>query len=269
MKPNILKHNTVGLIPAAGTASRIAPLPCSKEIFPVGFGDVESNVGRRPKSGCHYLLEKFKCAEISNVYMVIRNGKWDIPAYLGDGHQFGVNIAYLLARYPYGVPFSLDQAYPYIRKKTVALGFPDILFQPNDVFKKLIDRQNESCSDVVLALKKTDSPSKCDMLEFDDRGRICRLVIKPACSRLNFTWAAAVWRPGFTQLMHEYLDDMLSRFADKMPQDNWGAPVEVHVGEVLQAAIDQGMAVDYVKFPDGRCVDFGTPDYLSKCFAKR
>lgn len=30
-------QNMIGLIPAAGKAKRLQPLPCSKEIFPVGF----------------------------------------------------------------------------------------------------------------------------------------------------------------------------------------------------------------------------------------
>ena len=44
--------SVVGLVPAAGRAKRIAPLPCSKEIFPVGFrrdaqGDVRPRVASR------------------------------------------------------------------------------------------------------------------------------------------------------------------------------------------------------------------------------
>jgi len=30
-------EEVVGIIPASGRATRIAPLPCSKELYPVGF----------------------------------------------------------------------------------------------------------------------------------------------------------------------------------------------------------------------------------------
>jgi glucose-1-phosphate thymidylyltransferase len=48
----------IGLIPAGGQATRIAPLPCSKELFPLGFSSMNSGQGMRPKVVCHYLLEK-------------------------------------------------------------------------------------------------------------------------------------------------------------------------------------------------------------------
>ena len=47
----------VGIIPAAGTAQRISPLPCSKELFPVGFRRLDDSGELRPKSAANYLLE--------------------------------------------------------------------------------------------------------------------------------------------------------------------------------------------------------------------
>jgi glucose-1-phosphate thymidylyltransferase len=91
----------IGLIPAAGEAKRIAPLPCSKEIYPVGFEiDKESKV-QKPKSACEHLIQKMKHAGVSKVHIVLRKGKWDIPSYLGDGSQFGMHFAYLMMRLPF------------------------------------------------------------------------------------------------------------------------------------------------------------------------
>jgi len=75
----------IGLIPAAGQAKRIAPMPMSKELFPIGFQIIDDEQTARPKVVSHYLLEKFKYAGISKTFIVIRQGKWDIPAYFGDG----------------------------------------------------------------------------------------------------------------------------------------------------------------------------------------
>ena len=116
----------VGLIPAAGTAQRISPLPCSKELLPVGFHQTEANCDTRPKVVSHYLLESMHLAEISKVYIILRRGKWDIPAYFGDGKIVNLSIAYLMMDLPFGVPYTLDQAYPFVKDDTIVFGFPEV-----------------------------------------------------------------------------------------------------------------------------------------------
>ena len=86
----------VGLVPAAGTAQRLQPFPCSKEMFPIGFA-VERTTGKpRPKVAAQYLLEKFSAAGIRHAYVVIREGKWDIPNFFRDGHSVDLSIAYIV-----------------------------------------------------------------------------------------------------------------------------------------------------------------------------
>ena len=131
----------IGLVPAGGLATRISPLPCSKELYPIGFRPVENGEGSRPKVVSQFLLEKMKFAGISKVYIVLRPGKWDIPAYFGDGSILNMHLAYLILGVPFGVPYTLDQAYPFVRHAMVAFGFPDILFESDDGFAKLIEHQ--------------------------------------------------------------------------------------------------------------------------------
>ena len=58
----------IGLVPAAGRATRIQPLPCSKELLPVGFqatGRLDDDQALRPKVVSHYLLESmFRAKEL-------------------------------------------------------------------------------------------------------------------------------------------------------------------------------------------------------------
>ena len=63
------------------------PLPCSKELFPLGFQLMEGSSQPRPKAVGHYLLEKFQLAGIAKTYIILRKGKWDIPAYFGHGNS--------------------------------------------------------------------------------------------------------------------------------------------------------------------------------------
>ena len=56
------EREVVGLVPAGGQAERIAPLPCSKELFPLGFQFMAGSSQPRPMVVCHYLVEKFQLA---------------------------------------------------------------------------------------------------------------------------------------------------------------------------------------------------------------
>jgi glucose-1-phosphate thymidylyltransferase len=139
----------VGIIPAAGQGSRLGRLPCSKEIYPVGFWHGDGEKTGQPKAVCHYLLDRMHLAGVHKVFIIVREGKWDIPAYLGDGYHLGLHLAYLMMRLPYGPPFTLDQAYPFVRDALVVTGFPDLLFQPEDAFVRLLQKQASSGAEPV------------------------------------------------------------------------------------------------------------------------
>jgi len=245
----------VGLIPAAGRATRVGPLPCSKELFPVGFRVMSEEYNAGPKVVCHYLLEKMRLAGVTTAYIVLREGKWDIPAYLGDGNMLGMHLAYLIMGLPYGVPFTIDQAYPFAQNALVAFGFPDILIDPLDVFVQLLSRQALNDADVVLGMFPADRPHKVDMLELDDNGKIKKILIKPRQTSLQFTWAVAVWTPVFTHFLHKYLITI---------KDSAAMQQELFMGEVFQAAINEGLAVEAVRVSSKPFLDIGTGDDLMR-----
>lgn len=251
----------VGLIPAGGKASRLYPLPCSKELYPIGFHSTDR--GMRPKVVGQFLLETMKNANITKAFIILRKGKWDIPSYFGDGKQLDMNLAYLMMDLPFGVPFTLGQAYPFVEDSIVALGFPDIIFHPDDAFEKLLVKQEETDSDIVLGLFPASQPHKTDMVEMDERGKVRRLHIKPDSTHLYYAWEIAVWTPVFTRFMNEYVLDWHEKFIKK-GQGTSSEMEELHVGDVIQAAIDNRMLVDSVLFQDGSCLDIGTPEDLKK-----
>lgn len=255
----------VGLIPAAGKASRISPLPCSKELLPIGFGKNEQG-NIRPKVASHYLLDKFSLAGATKVYFILRKGKWDIPDYYGDGTMTGMDFAYLLINLPYGVPYTLDQAYPFVKDAKVMLGFPDILFSPDDAFV-LADRTlYNSNADIVIGLypvKDVHQVRKCDMVQWDKtNGRIEKIVIKPQFSNLEYSWICAIWTPRFTQFMHDYL-----KIEAKVSRHR-GNTDEIYLGHVVQQAISEGLAVYGHLFSGHNFIDIGTTNELSEAYIK-
>jgi glucose-1-phosphate thymidylyltransferase len=259
-----LSQEIVGLVPAAGQATRIAPLPCSKELYPIGFRTVEGGRSLRPKVVCHYLLEKMRLAGVTKAYIVLRKGKWDIPGYLGDGAILDMHLAYLMMRLPYGAPYTLDQAYPFVQDAVVAFGFPDIIFQPDDAFVQLLNHRATRNADITLGLFPTDQPQRMDMVDLDDDGRVRQIVIKPLETHLRYTWIIAVWTPAFTNFMHTYLAATASPTSPGSAVHSAPGQRERFVGDVIQAAIHDGLRVEAVSFPDGTCLDIGTPDNLMK-----
>lgn len=247
----------IGLIPAAGVAKRIFPLPCSKEIFPIGFGDIRG-VGSRPKTAAHYLMEQMKLAGANRLYLVLSKGKWDIPAYFSDGAMAEMAIAYLVTTLPYGVPFTVDSAFPFLGDKCVLFGFPDIILQEENVYSRLLDQMRTSRADIVLGLFPAVNPQKMDMVSLDTHGAVDRIDIKPAHTDLYWTWLIAAWNARFTRYMHDYVGRELKRIAETI-EDGLGNYHERFMGDVIQDAIDSGLIVDKVEFPEGRYIDIGTP----------
>ncbi len=255
----------VGLIPAGGTGSRISPLPGSKELFPVGFQTLGDRSGLRPKVVSHYLIEKMAQAGMTEAFVILRPGKWDIPEYFGDGAGVGLHLAYLTIHVPYGVPFSLHQAYPFLRDVAVAIGFPDILFTPNDAYSRLLKRLFAGQSDVVLGLFPTDQPEKVGVVEYDARGNVSAILEKSTRTDLLYMWAIAVWKPSFTHFLHKFVQTRLDAvLGDRIPQWLTSLPemTEIPIGDVIQAAIDEGFHVEAEVFEEGSYLDIGTPENL-------
>lgn len=265
-----LDHNkkndqeVVGLLPAGGQAIRINPLPCSKELYPIGFRRSGEDDGFRPKAVCLYLLEKMRLAGITKTYIVLRKGKWDIPAYLGDGKILNMHFAYLMMRLPFGSPYTIDQAYPFTKDALVAFGFPDIIFQTEDVFTQLLKRQTETNADIVLGVFHVDEPQKWDTVDICGDGRIRQILIKPTKTNLCYTWVIAVWTPIFTYFMHKYLSSLQEQKEENNTRNNISEHRELFIGDVIQAAINNNLKVEGVIFPDSSCFDIGTPDDLVK-----
>ncbi len=254
----------IGLIPAGGMASRLDPLPCSKEIYPVGFRKIDKGRSLRPKAVCHYLLEKMRLAGAQKAYIVLRHGKWDIPSYLEDGKMLGMNLAYLMMDLPFGVPYTIDQAYPFVKDSLIVFGFPDILFQPEDAFIDLLNRQAESNANLVIGLFPTDQPQKMDMVDIDTDGKVRGIYIKPDQTSLCYTWIIAVWDFVFTDFLHHYLADIQKRYKPAITNAQIEELPELFLGDIIQAGIDHNLQVDSVLFPKGDCLDIGTSENLVK-----
>lgn len=258
------RNEVVAVLPAAGRSLRLTPLPCSKEILPVGLRDMVGLQGPRVRVVSHYLLECLQKAGIRKGFIVIRQGKWDIPAYWEDGDMLGMNLAYLVIGGSNGPPDTIDRAYPFVKDKIVAFGFPDIILRPKDVFARLLDRLDCSRGDVVLALFPAHDAKAMDMIDIDAALRVRAIHLKPRTSRLQYAWLCAVWTPVFTAFLHQFLRGVKRGEKDGVVGNRRiDAQGDIPVGLVLKEAVKAKLKVEGVTFPSGRYIDIGTPHAIS------
>jgi glucose-1-phosphate thymidylyltransferase len=242
-------HTLVGLIPAAGRAERLGPLPCSKELLPIGFR--ETSRGPAPKVAGHYLLERFRTAGVRRIFMVLHESKQDVPRYFGTGEIADVALAYLSIPGSRSVPETLDRAFPFVEESIVALGFPDVIFEPADAYAPLIERQTATGADLVLGLFPTERFRSTDMVELAPDGRVVRVEVRPESTALRYNWLIAVWSPVFTRFLHEAVRNASSEEG------------EFQIGAVVRSAVEAGLHVEGIEFPAGSYRDIGTPAELA------
>jgi len=253
----LLKDQIVGIIPAAGHATRLGHLPLSKEVYPIGFEKI--NGIDVPKVVSSYLLEDMSKARVTEFHFILRHGKWDIPAYYKSGARYNYNICYHIAEYSYGVPFSVNQAYPFIKDKIVTLGFPDILINPKTAYINIVDELNKSYDNsIVLGLIPSTKPEKGDMVVYDDMMRITDIFIKSADhTHLKYAWIIAAWRPEFSTFLNDFVKRELANKSEAELLNK-----DYQMGETIIAAIKAGMKIKSVLFENGSFIDIGTPNDL-------
>lgn len=249
----------VGLIPAAGLAKRLGLLNSSKEII---------SIASDQPGGCtgvvsEFLIKQMVRAGCRRAFFIIRPGKWDIVEHFGNGAAFGLPIGYLMMGAPYGPPFTISQASPFIKDTLVLTGFPDILLDPPDVCEQVVNHLRRSQADVVIGTFPGGPESGCDLADVDSRGHVSRIVpkeYKPVWRQHSRVWLVAAWRPSFTGFLTETVTKLTIEAETMSPECNPEWPF----GAVLAKGLEAGLDLRAVHFKDGRFLDIGTPERLSQ-----
>src|SRR5690349_17627432 len=124
-----------GIIPAAGSGTRIQPLAFSKELLPVG-SRIEDGI-ERPRAVSEYLVERMIRGGVDRICFVISPGKADILHYFGSGIG-EVSTSYVVQPRPSGLCDAIFRAAPFIRRdEDVLIGMPDTVWFPEDGYMTL------------------------------------------------------------------------------------------------------------------------------------
>lgn len=236
----------VGLIPAAGRATRLAPFRYPKELLPIGY-ELTPQGGARPRAVAEYGVEAIKAAGIDHLFFVVAPWKLDVVTYFGDGRQFGVSVGYLYQEEARGLPHAVDIAYPWIGGRHVALVLPDTIVTQADALARLRTRYTDTGADLALAVFPTEQAWRLGPVVMSG-GKVERVLDKPRGPAPANTWGAAIWGERFAALLHEGL-------AESSPEA--GEPV---LGMFFDLAVRRGLTAVAVEFPGGSFEDAGTSE---------
>ena len=234
-------------------------------MFPIGFANVETD---KPevKVISQYLFDRMVAGGVGQGIIVLRGGKWDIPAYFGEGEPAGMRLSYVVVGETLGPPDTLDRAYAFVRHSVVAFGFPDILLGPPDVFDQLLTRMDVGDADVVLGLYDVADPRESDMVQLDAENRVLGIHLKDSTSTLPHCWACAVWGPRFTEFMHDTVQEHRDHTAGSFGTIDAGG--DLPMGLIFKQAVDAGLTVVGVPFEGQRWADVGSPRDLLRMAGK-
>lgn len=210
-----------GIVPAAGSGTRIQPLAFSKELLPVGSrldGETE-----RPRAVSEYLLERMVLGGADKVCFVIGPAKSDIMEYYGG--QYGTAaIAYVVQQQPGGLCDAVFRALPLIPPdEPVIVGLPDTVWFPDDALKHLPD------DTLSFLLFPVETPSLFDAVVTDEGGRVLEIQVKQPQPATRWVWGAFKM-PGRT------LAELYTLWRERDRQDEYmGTLVNAWIGRGGQA----------------------------------
>jgi len=185
----------LGIVPAAGSGSRIQPLAFSKELLPVGSrrdGDAE-----RPRAVSEYVVERMLAAGADRICFVISAGKSDILEYYG-GSIGAAHACYVVQPKPAGLCDAIFRALPWVlADETVVIGLPDTIWFPVDALRALPD------SPLALLLFPVRHPEFFDAVVTDGGGRVREVQVKRPGASSSWIWGAFKMKGHELQRLHE------------------------------------------------------------------
>src|SRR5215216_5528946 len=160
-----------GIIPAAGSGTRIQPLAFSKELLPVGSR--LDGLTERPRAVSEYLVERLLIGGANKICFVIAPGKSDILEYYGGSTLDSASTSFVVQARPAGLCDAIFRAAPLIAEtEIVAVGLPDTIWFPADGFCAL---GNDTLEFLLFAVER---PELFDSVVTDETGWVREIQVK-------------------------------------------------------------------------------------------
>lgn len=215
----------VGVLPAAGYATRLQPLDCSKEVLPVGGRPVMD-----------YVVERMHAGGATALYVVTREEKDDV---IDHARTLGAHV--VLAD-PETVTESFAAAIRQLADDDIVLvGWPDTIWEPLDGYRQLVDAVDAGREVAIGLFELTSDLERSDVVTVTAGGLVERVYVKPAVPPTSWVWGCAAAR---------------ARALRRLEEDPWP-------GGYFDRLARQGVEIAAVCLSDV-WLDIGTKDALAK-----
>ena len=186
MRTRADNRRLVGVVPAAGHATRLQPLTGSKEVLSIdGVPLMDHLVARLQRAAC------------TNIRVVTRPEKNDVIAH---ADELGLTV---VRAQPPSVSRSLLAGLEGTYPEDVALfGFPDTIWEPLDGFVRLLDALDGV--EVALGLFRGREPDRSDVVEFAESGLVTSVEVKPTMPTSDWVWGMAAARRRCLDVLTSY-----------------------------------------------------------------
>jgi len=240
----IMKDEIVGLIPAAGSGTRLYPFSRAvpKEMYPI--------LGKAVIEHC---VENLHAGGIRKIFMVVGYQKGALMDYIGDGTFFGVSTAYIYQMKRRGLGHAIYQAKDWI-DTTFAVMLGDSFIEPKNEIKELIKVHRKHKPVATLLLFEVEDPKGYGLAKFRTiergSGEIEKVREKPSPEeagefRINGGYYAMCGGYVFEPKIFEYLK-----------RTKPGAKGEIQITDAISLAIKNGEKV-YGVVLRGKYIDIG------------
>lgn len=172
----------LGVIPAAGAARRLQPLPFSKELLPVASQLKDGS--ERPRAVSEFIVERLIAGGATRLCFVVAPRKLDIVTYYGASVD-GVPVCYAIQPEPLGLCDAIFRGVPFAAPdESIAVGLPDTVWFPSDALAALPDQE------LAFLLFQVEQPQFFDAVVTDPQGAVREIQVKSADATSDWIWGA-------------------------------------------------------------------------------
>jgi len=167
-----------------------------------------------------------------------------VVEFYGDGRWLAMKLTYIYQGYPYGLAHAVYLARDFVGDDpfVVYLGDNILVEGISGYVKRFLDGD----ADAMILLTEVPEPQRFGVAEFDEEGRLKRLVEKPKVPPSNYALVGVYFfRPPHIFKVIEGL------------KPSWRG--ELEITDAIQGLIDRGLKVDYA-IVEGWWKDTGTPE---------